>query len=83
MQHSTAQYIHAHADNSHHRLQQDPRVGLLLLPILVERERVLGLVLVNLVEEKDWRKKLAGTPLSTVRRPSVFTSHQIWLGLRT
>ena len=40
-------------DSSHRRLQQDPRIGLLLLSVLVERERVLGLVLVNLVEDEE------------------------------
>ena len=65
MQHS--QYK-LHADNSHHSLQQDPCIGLLILPVLVERERVLGLILVNLVEDE----KVGGHTLSTMRRPSAF-----------
>ena len=45
---------------THTSLQQDPCIGPLLLPVLVERERVLGFILVNLVEDE----KVGGhTPL--------------------
>ena len=47
-------------------LEQHPRIGHLLMAMLSQLQVVLRLVIVDLVVHK----KLAGSPLSIVRRPS-------------